>query len=122
MILEVYLNDFVAKSKHNRMLGSHPFLDVNTAGWIQQLICLIQFISLNQLFLFLRIIVLFQIRFEVLKKCNLLLEFCREIDEAVLSHHVLLFICSNSFPLIIVELSSARLGDNFCRVIKENTC
>lgn len=121
MILEVYLNDFVAESKHNSMLGSHPFLDVNAARWILQFIRLIQLISLNQLFLLLRIVVLFQIRFKVLEKCYLLLELLREIGEAVLRHYILLFICSYGFSFIIIELSSARLCNNFGRVIEENT-
>ena len=121
MILEVYLDDFVAESKHDSMLGSHPFLDVNAARWILQLICLVQLISLNQLLLFLRIIVLFQIRFKVLEKCYLLLELLREIGEAILRHYVLLFICCNGFSFIIIELCSARLCDNFGRVIEENT-
>ena len=66
VILEVNLDDLVAKSEHNCMLGPHPFLDINAARWILQLVRLIHLISLNQLFLLLRIIVLFQISFEVL--------------------------------------------------------
>ena len=89
------------------MLGPHPFLDVNAARWILQLICLVHLIPLDQLFLLLRVIVLFQIRFEVLKKSDFLLDLLREVGEAVLGHHVLLFVCSDGFSLVIVELGSA---------------
>ena len=121
MILEVHLHNFIAKSKHNSMLGPHPFLDVNTARWILQLIGLIQFVPLNKLFFLLRIIVLFQIRLEMLEKCHLLLEILREISEAVLRHDVLLFVGSDGFSLIIVELSSTGLSYDLCGIIEEHT-
>ena len=114
MILEVHLNNFVAKSEHDSMLSSHPFLHVNTAGWILQLIGLIQFISLNQLFLLLRIIILFQVRFKVLKKSNFLLKILREIGKAVLRHDVLFFVSSDGLSLVIIELSSAGLSHDLC--------
>ena len=31
MVFEVYLDDFVAQSEHCRMIGAHPFFDVNAA-------------------------------------------------------------------------------------------
>jgi len=107
VILEVNLDDLVAQSEHNCMLGPHPFLDINAARWILQLVRLIHLISLNQLFLLLRIIVLFQIRFEVLEESNFLLDLLREVVEAVLGHHVLFFVCSDGLPLIIIELGTA---------------
>ena len=61
VVLEVDLHYLVAQSEHDGMLGSHPFLDINGAGRVLQLVSLIQFVSLNKLFFFLRIIVLLQV-------------------------------------------------------------
>jgi len=33
VVFEVDLDDFVAQSKHSRMIGTHPLLDVYTAWW-----------------------------------------------------------------------------------------
>lgn len=106
VILEVNLDDFVAQSEHNCMLGPHPFLDVNATRWILQLVCLIQLVPLDQLFLLLRVVVLFQIRLKVLQKSDFLLDLLREVVKGVLGHHVLFFVCSNSLSLIIIELGS----------------
>lgn len=61
VILEVDLDYLVAKSEHDRVLSSHPLLHVHGAGWVLQLVCLIHFVSLDELLLLLRIVVLLQI-------------------------------------------------------------
>ena len=66
VILEVDLDNLVAQPKHNCMFCSHPFLDINWARRVLKLISLVQLVPLHELFFFLRIIVLLQIRLEVL--------------------------------------------------------
>ena len=61
VVLEVNLHNLVTESEHDGMLGSHPFFDINGAGRVLQLVSLIQFVSLNKLFFFLRIVVLLQV-------------------------------------------------------------
>ena len=61
MVLEVNLNDLVAEAEHDGVFRSHPFFDVDGARRILQLICLVQFVSLNELLFFLGIIVLLQV-------------------------------------------------------------
>lgn len=58
VILEIDLDYLVAESEHDCVLRSHPFLDVHGAGRVLQLICLIHFVSLNQLLLLLWVVVL----------------------------------------------------------------
>lgn len=67
VILEVDLDYLVAKSEHDRVLSSHPLLHVHGAWWVLQLVCLIHFVSLDELLLLLRIVVLLQIRLEMLQ-------------------------------------------------------
>ena len=77
MILEVNLHDFVAQSEHDRVLGSHPFLDVDGAWWVLKLVCLVQFVPLNELLFFLRVVVLLQVGLEVLQQSDFLLKILR---------------------------------------------
>ena len=79
VILEVNLHNLVAQSEHYSVLGSHPFLHINTSWRVLKLIGLVQKVSLNQLLLFLRIIILLKIRFEMLKQGNFLLQFLWEV-------------------------------------------
>jgi len=74
MVLEVNLNDFVAEAEHDRVLCSHPFFDINGSGRVLQLVGLVQFVSLNELLFFLRIIVLLQVGLKVLKQSDFLLK------------------------------------------------
>ena len=67
MILEVHLDNLVAEAEHDRVLRSHPLLHVYGAGWVLQLVCLVHFVSLDQLLLLLRVVVLLQIRLEMLQ-------------------------------------------------------
>lgn len=61
MILEVNLYNFVAQSEHDGVLRPHPLLHVDGAWRVLQFICLVHFISLDQLLFFLRIVILLQI-------------------------------------------------------------
>lgn len=61
VILEVNLNDLVTESEHYCVLGSHPFLNINASWWVLKLVGLVQEVSLNELLLFLRIIVLLKV-------------------------------------------------------------
>jgi len=67
VILEINLYDFVAESKHDGVLRPHPLLHVDRTRRVLQFICLIHFISLDQLLFFLRIIILLQVRLEMLQ-------------------------------------------------------
>ena len=58
VILEVYLNNFVAKSEHDSVLCTHPLLHVNWSCWVLKLVCCVLFISLNQLLFLYGVIVL----------------------------------------------------------------
>lgn len=107
MILEVNLHDFVAETEHDGMLCSHPFFDVDGAGWVLELVGLVQFVPLNELLLFLRIVVLLQVGLEVLQQSDLLLKILRVTREVILLHHILLFVCCDSFSFVIVELRTA---------------
>jgi len=107
MILEVNLNYFIAQPEHYSVLRPHPFLDIYRARWVLQFGGLVQFVSLNQLLFFLRIVILLKIRFEVLEQGYFLLKFLREVGKVVLRHYVLFFICCNSLSLVIVELGTA---------------
>ena len=119
VVLEVNLDDLVAQAEHDRVLGSHPFLDIDGAWRVLQFVGLIQEISLNELLLLLRVIILFKVGLEVLKKSYFFLKLLWEIGEAVLGHHILLFIGCNGFSLIIVELSSAGLRNDLGGVVEK---
>jgi hypothetical protein len=106
VILEIDLNDLVGESEHDGVLGTHPFLDVYTTRRVLELVGLVQQVSLYQLFLLLGIVILFKIRFEMLEQSDFFLELLREVRETVLRHHILLLVCSNCFPLVVVELCS----------------
>ena len=114
MVLEVDLDYLVAKTEHNCVLRSHPLLHIDGARWVLQFVCLVHFISLDQLLFFLWIIVLLQVRFEMLKQRDLLLQFLREVREVVLLHDILLLICCHRLPLVIVELGTTRLSHDLC--------
>lgn len=101
------------------MLRSHPFFHVYTSWWVLKLVSLVQKVSLNQLLLLLRIIILLKVRFEMLEECNLLLQLLGEVGEVVLGHDILLLICCNCFPFIVVELGATRLSNNFGGVIEK---
>ena len=122
VILEVNLDYLVAKPEHDRVLGSHPFLDVNGAGRVLQFVGLVHFVSLNELLLLLRVVILFQIRLEMLQQSHLLLQFLREVREIILLHHVLLLVLRHCFSLVVVELGAARLRHDLCRVVEEHAC
>lgn len=77
---------------------------------------------MNKLIFFLRIIILLQIWFEMLKQSDFFLKFWREILEVILWHNILFFICSNSFSLVIKELTATWFCNNFSRIIKEDSC
>lgn len=122
VILEVNLDDFVAESEHDGMLGPHPFLDVHGAWRILQLVGLVHLVSLDQLLLFLWIVVLLEVRLEVLKQCDFLLKLLRVAGEVVLLHHVLLLVGCDCFALVVVELRAAGLGDDLRRIVEEDAC
>ena len=61
MILEVNLNNLVAEPEHDSMLGSHPFLYIDTPWRILKLVGLVQKISLDELLFFLRVVVLLKV-------------------------------------------------------------
>ena len=79
MVLEVNLHDFVAQAEHDGMLCPHPFLHVHAPWRVLKLVSLIEEVPLDQLLLFLRIIVLLQVRLEVLKKGYFLLQLLGEV-------------------------------------------
>ena len=121
VILEVNLHNLVAQSEHYSMLSSHPLLHIDTSWWVLKLVGLIQKISLNQLLLFLRIVVLLKIGFEMLKQSYFFLQFLWKVWEIVLWHHILFLVCSNSFSLVVVELWSTWFGHDFSGVIKKDS-
>lgn len=92
MVLEVNLDDLVAESEHDGVLGPHPFLDVDRASRVLVRILLVQFVPLDQLLFFSGVIVLLEVGLEVLQQCHFLLQFLWVLGEAVLGQHVLLFI------------------------------
>lgn len=122
VILEVNLHDLVAQTEHDGMLGPHPLLHVNRSWWILKLVGLVEEVPLNELLLLLRIVILLEVTLEVLEQSDLLLQLLWEVGEAVLRHHVLLLISCDGFPLVVVELSSAGLGNDLRGVIEEDTC
>ena len=69
-----------------------------------------------------RIVILLEVTLEVLKEGDLLLQLLGEVGEAVLRHHILLLVGCDGLPLVVVELGSARLGNDLCGVIEEDTC
>ena len=104
------------------MFCSHPFFNINRAWWILKLIGAISFISCNKLLLLSWIIILLEIRFEMLQESNLLLQLLWKASETILSHHILFFVCSDCFSFVIIELCTRWFCHNFCRVIEENSC
>lgn len=114
MILEIDLDYLVAQSEHDRVLRSHPLLHVDGAGRVLQFIGLIQLVSLNELLLLLRVVILFEVGLEMLQQCHFLLQLLREIREIILLHHVLLLILRHRFSLVVVELGAGRLSDYLC--------
>lgn len=61
VVLEVHLDNLVAKSEHDGMLGSHPLLHVHGSWWILELVGFVHFVSLNEGFFLSWIIVLLKI-------------------------------------------------------------
>ena len=61
MVLEVYLYNFVAESKHDGMLSPHPLFDVNSAWWVLHAVGGIILISNDQLLIFLLFVILFKV-------------------------------------------------------------
>lgn len=84
MVLEVYLHDLVAEAEHNCVLRTHPFLYIDGAGRVLQLICLIKLIPLYQLLFLLRIVVLLKVRLEMRQQRHFLLQITRIVREAEL--------------------------------------
>ena len=103
------------------MLGAHPFLHVNRARRVLQLVARVHLVDRYQSFLLLRVVVLLQIRLEMLQQGHLFLKFCRERLEAVLGHHVLLFVGRPGLALVVVEVCSGRLSDDLRAVVEEHT-
>lgn len=66
VVLEVHLNDLVAEAEHDGVFCPHPLLHVNRSWRILQLVCLVKKIPLDELLFLLWIIVLLQVRLEVL--------------------------------------------------------
>ena len=66
MILEVNLYNLITEPKHNSMLRPHPLLNINRP-WLSLLAPRIHLISLQQLFFLLWIIILLEVRLEVLQ-------------------------------------------------------
>ena len=58
----------------------------------------------------------------MLKQCYFFLKFWWEILKIILRHYILFFICSNRFSLVIKELTTGWLRDNFSGIIKEDSC
>ena len=102
MILKVYLYNFITESEHYSVFSAHPFFDVDGARRILQFISLVQFVSLNELLLFLWIVVLLQVGLKVLKQSDFLLNILRVIREVVLLHHILLLVRCDCFSFIVV--------------------
>ena len=113
MILEIHLNNLVGEPKHYSVLSSHPLLDVDGSWRVLKFVLCIHFISLDQLFFLLWIIVLLQVRLEMLKQGHLLLELRRVSLERELAHHILLFVIYTLLSLIIKEVVSTRFRDYF---------
>lgn len=120
MILEVNLHDFVAQSEHDRVLGSHPFLDVDGAWWVLQFVGLVHLVSLDELLFLLWVIVLLKVGLEVLKQCHFLLQLLGVAWEIVLLHDILLFIGCDCFSLVVVKLGATRLSNNLSGIVEEN--
>jgi hypothetical protein len=113
VVFEVYLDDFIAKSEHSRMIGAHPFFDVNTARR-----------NSDRLKIFrLRTILNFrlaEVGLEMLKKSHFLGNLFWIVLKTVLWSDVLLLSSRNLLPFIVIKVRSMLLYDNLCAVIKEN--
>ena len=87
MVLEVYLDNFVAKPEHSRVVGSHPLFHVNTAwGYSDGLKILRLRTALN--------FCLVEVGLEMLKQSNLLGNLFGVVLETVLRSDVLLLLSS----------------------------
>lgn len=122
MILEIDLNYFIGEPEHDSMLSSHPFLDVDRARRVLLFISRVHFVPLYELFFLLRIVILLQVTFEMLKQGHFLLEIWWISLERKLAHHVLLFIIHALLTLIVEELVTRRLRYYLGAIIKKDSC
>ncbi len=116
MILEIDLDNLVAQSEHNGMFCSHPLLNVDWRdtrhGWLD--------LVRHSIFILLVLIAL-KIGTEVLQQCNFLLEILGIVSEVISLHNVLLLLCRNSLPFVVIEGVAVRVDDNLGRVVEEHT-
>ena len=121
VVLEINLNDLIAQSEHNSVLSAHPFFYINWAGWVLQLVGLVHLIPLDELFLFLGIVILLQVGLEMLQQCHFFLQLLWISRKVILLHDILLFVSGHGFSFVVVELRATGLRNNLGRVIEEHT-
>jgi hypothetical protein len=133
VILEVDLDDLVGEAEHDRVLSPHPLLHVHMRVHLQVLAFLIgRIVCTWKMLLVLHprrspftigpILMIFEVRPEVLHQCDLLMQFFRILRDIVHLHDVLLLRGSYRFPLVVVESGLSGLVEQyFGRVIEKHT-
>ena len=122
MVLEVNLDNLVAKSEHDGVFSSHPLLNINWRILHAHLIASFRADDLTSLTWKLLILVVFQVRSEVLKQSDLLLKILGVVCKVISLHDILLLSGGHRLSLVVEESVAIRIDDDFCAVIKENAC
>ena len=110
MVLEVHLNDLVAQTEHDRMLGLQPLFHVS---WI--LFTGLQG-GIRRIWLLTGIL---QIRSEMLQQSDLLLQLLGKVCERMSLHDILLLLV-DKLSLEVVEGLPIDVQNNLSRIIEED--
>jgi hypothetical protein len=121
VVLEVNLDNFVAKSEHYGVFGSHPLLNINWRILHTHLIASFRADDFTSLTWKLLVLVVFQVRSEVLKQSDLLLKILRVVSKVISLHDILLLSGRYSLSLIVEESVTIRVNDDLRAIIKENS-
>jgi len=106
VILELNLNDFIRKSEHYRVPGSHPFLHVHNIHDPSSLLLDI----LWDLLIGFRLLSSFQIATEMLQKGDFLLQVFGVVCESVLKAYILTI---STATLHVIEVETVWVQDDF---------
>ena len=111
MVLEINLHDFIRQSEHDSMFSLQPFLNVGASSFGS----LVEFLSV-----WLRRRRL-QVRSEMLKQRNFLLQLFWILSQSVGRHNVLFFGRRKRFSLEIIKVLAVDVENNFSRVVEEDS-
>jgi hypothetical protein len=116
VVLEVNLHDLVGEAEHDCVTSAHPFFNIHNILHLT----LRKLIGIYRSGLVgFRFFTTFKVTSEVLKQCDLLLQFLGVFSESIFFADIL-SICASS--LIIVEMIAVRIKHDLGGVVKIDSC